>query len=119
LRAIGVSLSVDDFGTGYSSLSYLKRLPLNALKIDGSFVRDITAGSGADAGILPKAIITLAHSLRLKVIAEGVENQTQRDFLEAHHCDEMQGYFFSPPVPPDECAKFLVPLAAKAARKLA
>jgi diguanylate cyclase (GGDEF)-like protein len=106
LRAIGVRLSVDDFGTGYSSLSYLKRLPLNALKIDGSFVRDITAGAGADGGILPKAIISLAHSLRLRVIAEGVENELQQDFLRANNCDEMQGYFFSRPVPPQECEKF-------------
>jgi EAL domain-containing protein (putative c-di-GMP-specific phosphodiesterase class I) len=109
LKAIGVRLSVDDFGTGYSSLSYLKRLPLNALKIDGSFVRDITASGGPDGGILPKAIISLAHSLHLKVIAEGVENEAQRDFLKAHHCDEMQGYFFSRPVPPQECEVFLRP----------
>ena len=115
LRAIGVGLSVDDFGTGYSSLSYLKRLPLNALKIDGSFVRDITAGGGPDGGILPKAIISLAHSLRLKVVAEGVENQAQRDFLTAHHCDEMQGYHFSPPVTAEECARFLQPVGAKRA----
>jgi diguanylate cyclase len=107
LRSIGVRLSVDDFGTGYSSLSYLKRLPLNALKIDGSFVRDITASEGPDGGILPKAIISLAHSLRLKVVGEGVENEAQRDFLKAHGCDEMQGYFFSKPVPPEECVKFL------------
>jgi diguanylate cyclase (GGDEF)-like protein len=109
LKAIGVRLSVDDFGTGYSSLSYLKRLPLNALKIDGSFVRDITASGGPDGGILPKAIISLGHSLHLKVIAEGVENEAQRDFLKAHHCDEMQGYFFSRPVPPQECEVFLRP----------
>ncbi len=107
LRGIGVRLSVDDFGTGYSSLSYLKRLPLNALKIDGSFVRDITASGGPDGGILAKAIISLGHSLHLKVVGEGVENEAQRDFLKAHDCDEMQGYFFSRPVPPEECAKFL------------
>ncbi len=107
LRAIGVRLSVDDFGTGYSSLSYLKRLPLNALKIDGSFVRDITAHGGPDGGILPKAIISLGHSLHLKVVGEGVENEAQRDFLKAHNCDEMQGYLFSRPVLPDDCVKFL------------
>jgi len=106
LRKIGVHLSVDDFGTGYSSLSYLKRLPLNALKIDGSFVRDITT-SGPDAGIIAKAIISLGHSLRLKVIGEGVESEEQRKFLKAHGCDEMQGYLFSRPVPPDECARLL------------
>ena len=109
LKAIGVRLSVDDFGTGYSSLSYLKRLPLNALKIDGSFVRDITATGGPDDGILPKAIISLGHSLHLKVIAEGVENDAQHQFLAAHHCDEMQGYFYSRPVPPGECEQFLRP----------
>ena len=109
LKSIGVGLSVDDFGTGYSSLSYLKRLPLNALKIDGSFVRDITATGGPDGGILPKAIISLGHALHLKVIAEGVENAAQRDFLKAHQCDEMQGYFFSRPVPPAACEAFLRP----------
>ena len=109
LKSIGVRLSVDDFGTGYSSLSYLKRLPLNALKIDGSFVRDITASGGPDGGILPKAIISLGHSLHLKVIAEGVENDEQLEFLKAHQCDEMQGYLFSRPVAPEACAKFLKP----------
>jgi EAL domain-containing protein (putative c-di-GMP-specific phosphodiesterase class I) len=107
LKAIGVRLSVDDFGTGYSSLSYLKRLPLNALKIDGSFVRDINSSGGADDGLLAKAIISLGHSLHLKVIAEGVEAEAQRRFLEAHDCDEMQGYLFSRPVPAPECERFL------------
>ncbi len=106
LRAIGVRLSLDDFGTGYSSLSYLRRLPLNALKIDGTFVRDINATGGADDGILAKAIISLGHSLRLKVVAEGVETQEQCDFLKANGCDEMQGYFYSKPVDAAECEKF-------------
>ena len=106
LRAIGVRLSLDDFGTGYSSLSYLRRLPLNALKIDGSFVRDIQATGGSDDGILAKAIISLGHSLRLKVVAEGVETQAQCDFLKQSDCDEMQGYFYSKPVPAADCVKF-------------
>ncbi|QJR13983.1 putative bifunctional diguanylate cyclase/phosphodiesterase [Usitatibacter palustris] len=107
LKGIGVRLSVDDFGTGYSSLSYLKRLPIHALKIDGSFVRDIDASGGPDDGLLARAIISLGHSLHLKVIAEGVETEAQRAFLRAHECDEMQGYFFSKPMPPEECEKIL------------
>jgi EAL domain-containing protein (putative c-di-GMP-specific phosphodiesterase class I) len=79
-------------------------LPIDALKIDGSFVRDIDAGLGADDGILAKAIISLGHGLRLKVIAEGVESEAQLAFLKAHQCDEVQGFYYSTPVPPDECA---------------
>jgi diguanylate cyclase len=112
LRAIGVRLSVDDFGTGYSSLSYLRRLPLNALKIDGSFVRDITATGGPDDGLLARAIISLGHSLHLQVVAEGVETDGQRRFLERHDCDEMQGFLFSRPVPAADCARLFPSLAA-------
>ena len=97
LKAIGVRLSVDDFGTGYSSLSYLKRLPIDALKIDGSFVRDIQRPAAPTTGVIAKAIISLGHSLHLKVVAEGVETERAARFLEAHDCDEMQGYLFGKP----------------------
>ena len=105
LKALGVHLSIDDFGTGYSSLSYLKRFPIDLLKIDQSFVRDITVDPD-DAAIVT-SIISLAHSLRLEVIAEGVETEAQLNYLRNHGCDCMQGYYFSRPVAAAELTQIL------------
>jgi diguanylate cyclase (GGDEF)-like protein len=99
-KAIGVKLSIDDFGIGYSSLNYLKHFPIDFLKIDQSFVRDITTNQ--DDAIIAKIIISMAHDLGLRVIAEGVEAEEQKSFLCLHRCDEMQGYFFSMPIPAEE-----------------
>ena len=107
LKRLGIGLSVDDFGTGYSSLSYLKSLPIDALKIDQSFVRDIAAKRAGDGGLLAQAIISLGHSLQLQVIAEGVENEVQAKFLRKHRCDEVQGYYFGKPVPAERCWRLL------------
>jgi EAL domain-containing protein (putative c-di-GMP-specific phosphodiesterase class I) len=106
LQAMGVKIAIDDFGTGYSSLSYLKHFPVNTIKIDRCFVQDITTDRH-DATI-SLAIIDLAHSLNLKVIAEGVETDDQIQFLKENSCDQFQGYFFSPPLPASEFEKMLV-----------
>jgi diguanylate cyclase (GGDEF)-like protein len=105
LKAMGLRLSIDDFGTGYSSLSYLKSFPLDTLKIDKSFVRDVSADPNDVA--LIRAIVAMAHSLKLKVLAEGVETQQQLAFLREEGCDEIQGYLFNRPVPFDQFVKLL------------
>ncbi len=102
LKEMGVRLSIDDFGTGYSSLSYLKQFPVYKLKIDGSFVRDVNVDMD-DAAIV-SSILSMARNLGLKVVAECVENEEQVSFLRAHSCDEIQGYYFSGPLRPDEFA---------------
>jgi EAL domain-containing protein (putative c-di-GMP-specific phosphodiesterase class I) len=105
LKKLGVRVAIDDFGTGYSNLSYLSRFPIDALKIDRSFVSEVATDQ--QHAQLAKAVISLGHSLRLKVVAEGVETAEQLDFLRHHGCDEVQGYFFSKPVPPEEFERML------------
>ncbi|TVX94560.1 GGDEF domain-containing protein [Paenibacillus agilis] len=105
LKQMGVSISIDDFGTGYSSLHYLKNFPIHRLKIDRSFVRDLEHDPN-DAAIV-SAIIALGHTMNIHVIAEGVENTGQLRFLQEHACDEIQGYYFSPPIPVPEIEMML------------
>jgi diguanylate cyclase (GGDEF)-like protein/PAS domain S-box-containing protein len=117
LKDIGISISIDDFGTGYSNLAYLKRFQVDALKIDIAFIRDVA--TNADAATIAVAIINMAHSLRLKVIAEGVETLEQLEFLRQHGCDEVQGYYLSKPLPAVELtARFRQMTAANAAQCL-
>jgi diguanylate cyclase (GGDEF)-like protein/PAS domain S-box-containing protein len=102
LRAMGLTLAIDDFGTGYSSFSYLRQFRVNKFKIDRSFIRDVAVNP--DDAAITAAIISMAKSLRLKVIAEGVENEAQMSFLRVHQCDEIQGYYFSKPLSPEQAA---------------
>jgi EAL domain-containing protein (putative c-di-GMP-specific phosphodiesterase class I) len=106
LRAAGVHLAIDDFGTGYSSLSYLRKFPVDSLKIDQAFIRQITLEQ--DEAKLVIAIIALGRSLGLRVVAEGVETDAELRFLKAHHCDEAQGYYFSRPLPAAQFAALLI-----------
>ena len=103
IKEMGVSISIDDFGTGYSSLAYLRQFPLDRLKIDLAFIKNIP---DSDDGLIAASIIVLAKALDLKVLAEGVETKAHIEFLKAHDCDEYQGYFLSPPVSPEEVVKF-------------
>ena len=105
LKGLGVTISLDDFGTGYSSLAYLKRFPLDAVKVDRSFVQDIVADS--DDVSITRAVITMAHHLKLTVVAEGVETAEQLALLISHRCDVIQGYFFSRPLPDEEMTRWL------------
>jgi len=102
---MGVRIAIDDFGTGYSSLSTLKQLPIDTLKIDRSFVRDLETNA-EDRG-LAEAIITLAKTLNLHLVAEGVETRAQADFLRKRGCDELQGYYFSKPLPAKQFERFV------------
>jgi EAL domain-containing protein (putative c-di-GMP-specific phosphodiesterase class I) len=107
LKSLGVKVAIDDFGTGYSSMSYLKHFPIDNLKIDKSFVWELEQDA-ANQAIL-KAIVALGHNLGLNVIAEGVETESQRDFLMSIGCDEMQGYLYSKPLPLDAIERLISP----------
>lgn len=104
LSAIGIKISIDDFGTGFSSLNYLKNLPIDFLKIDQTFIKDFAEPTSA---AITKTIVTLAQSLGMKTIAEGVETEAQKEFLKELQCDEAQGYLFSKPLPAKQATKFL------------
>jgi len=105
LKKLGVDVSLDDFGNGYSSLGYLKQFPLKVLKIDQSFIRDILVNKNSEA--ITTAIITLARSLGMEVVAEGVEKEEQITFLKSKFCDDMQGFLFSKPIPAKELTNLL------------
>lgn len=117
IRAMGVCIAIDDFGTGFSSLSYLAKLPVDTLKIDRSFIVDLDAGQ--EGSVLVTTIISLAHALKLKVVAEGVETSEQLRLLASLHCDEFQGYLFGKPVPAEIfAAKYLARPATPEKRAL-
>jgi EAL domain-containing protein (putative c-di-GMP-specific phosphodiesterase class I) len=105
LKKMGVRLAIDDFGVGYSSLTHLKRFPIDTLKVDRSFIRDLPQDPEDKA--ITEAIIAMGKSLNLTVVAEGVETLEQQTFLHDHNCDEMQGFFFSKPIPSDQFAELL------------
>jgi diguanylate cyclase (GGDEF)-like protein len=106
LKSIGVKVAIDDFGTGFSSLAYLRRFPIDKLKIDMSFIRDVTTNPDDAAIVL--AVISMAHSLKLDVIAEGVETEAQLNYLRHHRCDQIQGHYFSPPLPAQQLTDMLL-----------
>src|SRR5258706_14206407 len=105
IKEMGVRIAIDDFGTGYSSLAQIKRFPIDTLKIDRSFIREIP--TDAEDKAITEAIIAMGKTLSLTVVAEGVETEAQATFLREHACDEMQGYYFSKPVPPEQFAELL------------
>ncbi len=105
LHEIGVAISLDDFGTGYASLAHLKRFQVDRLKIDRSFVADI--GLDDHRGVIPRTIVSLAHSLGMDVVAEGIENEQQLAILKSYGCDIGQGYLFARPMPPEQAAGYL------------
>jgi EAL domain-containing protein (putative c-di-GMP-specific phosphodiesterase class I) len=117
LRAMGVTLTIDDFGTGHSSLGYLKRFPIDRLKVDKSFVRDLPH-NGDDVAIT-RAVIAMAHSLRMSVVAEGVEHKEQFDLLRDEGCDEFQGFYCRPPLEETELMRFLGEERSRVPRRLA
>ena len=108
ISSLGIKIAIDDFGTGYSSLAYLKKLPIHKLKIDKSFVDDILEDEDEDGRAIVKAVIALATTLNLNIIAEGVENEEQKDFLLGHGCRNIQGYYYSKPIPADEMQEFMI-----------
>ncbi len=110
IKEMGVHVSIDDFGTGYSSLARLRKFPFDSVKIDRSFIADVAVD--ADDAAIVSAVIAMAHNLRLKVVAEGVETPEQIRFLRERHCDEVQGYLISRPIPPDQVCEFALRRAA-------